>query len=89
MKNNRHKISQVKEGSIAWELELEPGDELISINGETIEDVFDYHYLVNDEYIELLVRKPSGEEWELEIEKEFEEDLGIEFENSLMDEYRS
>ena len=89
MKDNRHKISQVKEGSIAWELELEPGDELISINGETIEDVFDYHYLVNDEYIELLVRKPSGEEWELEIEKEFEEDLGIEFENSLMDEYRS
>ena len=89
MKNRRHKISQVKEGSIAWELELEPGDELISINGETIEDVFDYHYLVNDEYIELLVRKPSGEEWELEIEKEFEEDLGIEFENSLMDEYRS
>ena len=64
-------------------------DRLISINGETIEDVFDYHYLVNDEYIELLVRKPSGEEWELEIEKEFEEDLGIEFENSLMDEYRS
>lgn len=89
MKNSRHKISQVKEGSIAWELELEPGDELISINGETIEDVFDYHYLVNDEYIELLVRKSSGEEWELEIEKEFEEDLGIEFENSLMDEYRS
>ena len=85
MKNNRHKISQVKEGSIAWELELEPGDELISINGETIEDVFDYHYLVNDEYIELLVRKSNGEEWELEIEKEFEEDLGIEFENSLMD----
>ncbi len=89
MKNNRHKISQVKEGSIAWELELEPGDELISINGETIEDVFDYHYLVNDEYIELLIRKSNGEEWELEIEKEFEEDLGIEFENSLMDEYRS
>ncbi len=89
MKNNRHKISQVKEGSIAWELEIEPGDELIRINGQTIEDIFDYHYLVNDEYIELLVRKPSGEEWELEIEKEFEDDLGIEFENGLMDEYRS
>lgn len=89
MKNNRHKISQVKEESIAWELEIEPGDELISINGQTIEDIFDYHYLVNDEYIELLIRKPSGEEWELEIEKEFEDDLGIEFENGLMDEYRS
>ena len=89
MKDCRHKISRVKEGSIAWELELQPGDELLSINGETIEDVFDYHYLVNDEYIELLVRKPDGEEWELEVEKEFEEDLGLEFENSLMDEYRS
>lgn len=89
MKNCRHRISQVKEGSIAWELEVEPGDELLSINGETIEDVFDYHYLVNDEYLELLIRKPSGEEWELEIEKDLEEDLGLEFENSLMDEYRS
>ena len=89
MNHCRHKISQVKEGSIAWEMEIEPGDELLSINGETIEDVFDYHYLVNDEYIELLIRKPDGEEWELEIEKESEEDLGLEFENSLMDEYRS
>lgn len=89
MKNCRHRISQVKEGSIAWELEVEPGDELLSINGETIEDVFDYHYLVNDEYLELLIRKPTGEEWELEIEKDLEEDLGMEFENSLMDEYRS
>lgn len=89
MKNCRHRISQVKEGSIAWELEVEPGDELLSINGETIEDVFDYHYLVNDEYLELLIRKPSGEEWELEIDKDLEEDLGLEFENSLMDEYRS
>ena len=82
MKNCRHKISQVKEGSIAWEMEIEPGDELLSINGESIEDVFDYHYLVNDEYIELLIRKPDGEEWELEIEKDQEEDLGLEFENS-------
>lgn len=89
MKDCRHKISRVKEGSIAWELELQPGDELLSINGQPIEDVFDYHYLVNDEYIELLVQKPNGEEWELEVEKEFEEDLGLEFENSLMDEYRS
>ena len=89
MKNCRHRISQVKEGSIAWELEVEPGDELLSINGETIEDVFDYHYLLNDEVLELLIRKPSGEEWELEIDKDLEEDLGLEFENSLMDEYRS
>ena len=54
-----------------------------------IEDVFDYHYYTNEEYLTVLIRKPDGEEWELEIEKEFEEDLGIEFESSLMDEYRS
>ena len=89
MKKNRHIIKEVEEGSIAWELELEPGDELLSINGKTIEDVFDYHYLVNDEYILLLVKKADGEEWELEVEKEFEEDLGAEFENGLMDDYRS
>ena len=79
----------MEDGSIAWELELEPGDELLSINGKTIEDVFDYHYLINDEYILLLVKKADGEEWELEVEKEYEEDLGIVFENGLMDEYRS
>ena len=50
-------------GSIAEELELAPGDELLSINGQEIEDVFDYHYLVNDEYIEVLVQKADGEQW--------------------------
>lgn len=85
MKQSRHKIKEIQEGSIAQELELEAGDELISINGQPVEDVFDYHYLVNDEYIELLVKKQSGEEWELEVEKDYDEDLGIVFENSLMD----
>lgn len=89
MKKTKHIIGRVLTGSIAEELELEPGDVLVSINGKIIEDVFDYHYLINEEYLELLVEKNNGEEWELEIEKEFEEDLGIEFENGLMDEYRS
>lgn len=89
MKKTRHVIQTVLPGSIAEELELEPGDELISINGQPIEDVFDYHYLMNDEYLEILIRKQNQEEWELEIEKDYEEDLGVEFVNSLMDEYRS
>lgn len=88
-KELEHKIKTVEPGSIAWELELEPGDFLLEVNGEKIEDIFDYHYLINEEYLELLVRKANGEEWELEIEKEYEDDLGIEFENSLMDQYRS
>ena len=89
MKKNKHIIKMVQPGSIAEELEIEPGDELISINGQKIEDVFDYHYLVNDDYLTVLIRKTNGEEWELEIEKDYEEDLGIEFDNGLMDEYRS
>lgn len=89
MKRKEHIISRIEPGSIAEELELEPGDVLVSVNGQPVQDVFDYQYLTNEEYLEILVRKPDGEEWELEIEKEFEEDLGIEFENGLMDDYRS
>lgn len=89
MAKKEHVIGKIEPGSIAEELELAPGDVLVSVNGQQIEDVFDYHYFINEEYLEILVRKPNGEEWELEIEKEFEEDLGIEFDNGLMDDYRS
>lgn len=89
MKEHLHVIASVEPGSIAEELEIEPGDALLEINGNKIEDAFDYHYMMNEEYVELLVRKADGEEWELEIEKEFEEDLGVTFENGMMDDYRS
>lgn len=89
MKKIQHTIAKVLPGSIAEELELEPGDILVSINDMPVEDIFDYQYLLNEEYAELLIQKKNGEEWVLEVEKEYEEDLGIEFENSLMDEYRS
>ena len=88
-KTKEHVIKTIESGSIAEELELEPGDVLVAVNGQPVKDVFDYHYLINEEYLEILVRKPSGEEWELEIEKEYEDDLGIEFENGMMDDYRS
>ena len=87
--SKEHIIYKVTPGSIAEELEIEAGDVLVSVNGKEIEDVFDFHYAVNDEYLELLIRKADGEEWELEIEKEYNEDLGIEFENGLMDDYKS
>ena len=90
MKLRKHLISRVLPDSIAEELGLEPGDRLISVNGQPVEDVFDYRYLMNEELVVILVEKPDGEEWELEVEKEYEEDLGIEFENGgLMDDYRS
>lgn len=84
-----HIIKTVESGSIAEELELEPGDILLSINSEEIEDIFDYRFIIKDEYLEVAIRKKNGEEWVLEIDKEFDEDLGLEFENSLMSEYRS
>ncbi len=82
-----HRIDRVEAGSIAWELQIAPGDFLLSINGMPMEDVFDYHYLIHDETITMLIRKPDGEEWEFEIEKEYGEDPGIVFENGLMDAY--
>lgn len=89
MKKKAHIIKEIETGSIAEELELAPGDELISINGTGIKDALDYHYLMKEEELTVLVRKPDGEEWELEIEKDYDEDLGIIFEEGLMDEYRS
>ena len=86
---HEHIVKCVEPGSIAEEMGIEAGDKLIRINDNIIEDVFDYHYYVNDEEIVVLIEKPNGEEWELEIEKDYEEDLGIIFEQGLMDEYRS
>lgn len=84
-----HIIKQVLPGSIGEELELEPGDRVLEVNGERIEDVFDYRYLINDTYIEMTVLKKNGEVLIFEIDKYMDEDLGIEFESSLMDEYHS
>ncbi len=84
-----HVISKVLPESIAAELEIEPGDRLLTVNHEKIEDIFDYQYYTTDEYVELLVEKPDGEQWVLEVEKEADEEIGIEFENGLMDDYKS
>lgn len=89
MSEKQHIIDRIEAGSIAEEMEIEAGDILLSINGKEIGDVFDYHYLIHDEYLEVLIQKANGEAWELEIEKDYDEDLGIVFENGLMDDYKS
>ena len=60
MKVRKHMISRVLPDSIAEELGLEPGDRLVSVNGQPVEDVFDYRYLMNEELVVLLVEKPDG-----------------------------
>lgn len=86
---HEHRIKEVRAGSIGEELELQPGDMLLAVNGEPVEDIFDYQFMIEENEVILLIRKADGEEWELEIEKEESEDLGLVFENSLMDEYHS
>ena len=78
-------IVKVLKNSIAEELEIEPGDELLTVNNSTIKDYIDYKYQISDELIYFEIKKKDGEIWELEIEKEYDEDIGIVFENPLMD----
>lgn len=92
MKNQNqkgHVIKQVLPGSIAEELEITPGDRLIEVNQQRIADIFDYQYYIEDEYVELLIEKPHGEQWLLEVDKDEDEDIGIVFDSGLMDEYRT
>ena len=89
MKKHEHIVKSLMPGGIGEELGIEPGDKLLAINGNEIQDVFDYYYYEESEQLLLLIEKPDGEKWELEIEKDEDESLGIEFDQSLMDEYRS
>lgn len=70
-KNEKHLhiIASVESGSIAEELGLEPGDAIEEINGNEIEDIFDYQYYVEEEYLDVLVLTKDGEECVLEIER--------------------
>lgn len=82
-------IEEIIEGSIAEELEIEVGDILLSINNMPVKDIIDYKYLITDEYIEVAIEKKNGEIWNYEIEKDYDEDLGIVFTNPLIDRAKS
>jgi len=72
-------VDRVMPGSIAEELEIEPGDRLISLNGHPLRDVIDYNYYGADDLLVLELEKADGELWELEVEREEGEPLGITF----------
>ncbi|KPU44017.1 hypothetical protein OXPF_21830 [Oxobacter pfennigii] len=78
-------ITFIRDSSIAQELGIEEGDMLLSINGQAVKDIIDYKFLITDEYIEVLIKKKDGEEWLLEVEKDYDEDLGLDFENPIID----
>ncbi len=83
------KIYGVKVGSIAQELEIRNGDYLISINGNEIIDILDYKFNEADNYIELEIEHENGEVEIYEIEKDESEELGLIFENELIDNPRN
>lgn len=78
------KIKSVIKNSIADEIELAPGDCILKINDTEIKDVLDYRFFTADDYYVLEVLKKNGEHEIIEVESGYE-DLGVEFENSLMD----
>ncbi|HKL09895.1 MAG TPA: PDZ domain-containing protein, partial [Clostridia bacterium] len=78
------RIDQIKNGSIGEEAGLQKGDRLIKINGKEVKDILDYIYLINDEYLLVEVEKHDGEMWEIEIEKDYDEDLGLVFVSPTM-----
>lgn len=88
-KEDKNIIEEVAKGSIAEELEILPGDILLSINDTPVTDIIDYKYLVSDDYVLVAIEKADGEIWEFEIEKDFDEDLGIIFTNPLIDKAKS
>lgn len=78
-------ITHVDRKSIAEDAGIEAGDVLLSINGNTVHDIIEYRFLMNDEKLNVIIRKSNGEEWDIEIEKDFYDDLGLEFEDPSMD----
>ena len=89
VKNTNNVISKVYKDSIADELGIEVGDLLISINGEPIHDIIEYRFLLSDEYLEVEIQKQTREVYIYEIEKEYDDDLGIEFTNPIIDKAKS
>lgn len=84
-----NRISKVSPDSIGSELDIEVGDRLLNINGHPVKDIIEYRYYIADEYLEMDIEKCNGEIWTLEIEKDFDEDLGLEFENPIIDQSKN
>ncbi len=81
-------VSKVIEGSIAEELEIQAGDEILSIDNSKMLDMIDYNFLCKSDFLTIEIKKTSGEIEEIELEKDYDEDLGIVFESAVFDRVR-
>ncbi len=83
-------ISKIYKDSIADEMGIEVGDILLSVNKEPVEDIIQYRFLISEEYIELEIQKQkNGKIYLYEVEKDYDEELGIEFTNPIIDSAKS
>lgn len=78
-------VSEVLEGSIAQELEIQSGDEILSIDDVKMQDMIDYNFMCKTDFLTLGVKKSNGEIEVIELEKDYDEDLGIVFESAVFD----
>lgn len=78
-------IEAVAPGSLGAEMGLEAGDRLLEIDGRPVRDVIDYRFLTAGEAVLLRVRKKDGREWIIEVEKDFDDDLGLVFSSDVFD----
>ena len=78
-------VSEVLKDSIAAELEIQPKDEIVSIDNTKMADMIDYNFMCKSELLTIEVKKTDGNTEIIEIEKDFDEDLGIIFESAVFD----
>lgn len=78
-------VSEVLENSIAQELEIQSGDEILSIDDMKMQDMIDYNFMCKTDFMTLEVKKADGEIEVIELEKDYDEDLGIVFESAVFD----
>jgi putative radical SAM enzyme (TIGR03279 family) len=74
------RVKAVQDGSIAEELGIVPGTELVSVNGRELADFLDWEFLTADDELVIEAKLPDGEEIVYEIERPEGEGMGVELE---------
>ena len=88
--NTQHKILSIEKNSYALELGFESGDIIVSINGKEVKDIFDYHFLIDDiEENVIEVQKNDGSLKNIVFSGITSDELGLKFDNGLMDDYKN
>lgn len=78
-------VSEIKANSIAQELKIQAGDEILSIDEQKLTDLIDYNFLCKSEFLTIEIKKQNGDTEAIELEKDFDEELGIIFESAVFD----